>query len=356
MTRNEINLKLKKTRMPPQHTRPVTVADIAKIAGVHRRTASDALHGTGRVAQATRENVRRIARELQYEPNLIARALATGKTGRISILIGSLDEPYNMTVVRHLVGFLTKKGYEAMVLQAHANLPSAQTLQSSFSDGMIVVGMHFVDSSSRTHGVIRDGGNEPILPYVVLDARRPSYMDHIVLDLGAAVEEAIRSLLASGRKRIAYVNKHQLEPENQEIRYRLYTDLMLEAGYEPEYIIADELLTTEERIEQLKTYFRQHGAPGAIFCHNDEMAVFTYYALHDLGYDIPEDTLLVGCDGVDYIRYFDPPLTTITVPWEEVAEKACQFLKQRIADPSLPVQEHTVVGKLTVRKSSIPKP
>jgi DNA-binding LacI/PurR family transcriptional regulator len=54
---------------------------------------------------------------------------------------------------------------------------------------------------------------------------------------------------------------------------------------------------------------------------------------------------------VDYITYFDPPLSTITIPWDEVSEKACQFLKQRIENPNLPVQEHIVKGKLVKRQS-----
>lgn len=337
--------------MSNQRSKPATLADIARIAGVHRKTAGDALQGIGRVAPATRENVRRIAQELKYEPNLVARALVTGKTGRISILIGSMSEPYNVLVVQHLVKALTQNGYEAVIIQAHDYMPSAQTLRSSFSDGMIVVGMQFVDRGVGTDGTLQGCNDDPILPFVVIDARRPYYMDHITLDIGPAVKQALQAMLASGRRRIAYVNKHHIEPEYQEVRYRTYMDLISDAGLEPEIIIADELLTPEERIEQLKTYFQQHGAPGALFCHNDEIAVFTYHALRELGHDIPKDVLLVGCDGVDYISYFDTPLSTITIAWEKVGETACQFLKQRIADPSIPVQEHIVEGHLVVRRS-----
>ena len=75
--------------------KPATLEDIAKIAGVNRRTVRDALQGTGRVAVATRDNVRRIARELHYVPNQVARALATGKTGHISIVTTSIRFSWN---------------------------------------------------------------------------------------------------------------------------------------------------------------------------------------------------------------------------------------------------------------------
>ncbi|RYG61757.1 LacI family transcriptional regulator [bacterium] len=323
--------------------KPATLEDIAKIAGVHRRTVRDALQGTGRVAPATRENVRRIARELQYVPNLVARALATGKTGRVSVLCGSLSEPFNVNAVQHLADFLNQHGYEAMIIQGHPNKPTSQSLRSSLSDGIIIVGNQLVDEGALT--------GDTILPWVLIDAGRPATMDHITLDLSHAVSETIRLMIASGRQRIAYINKHTMDPNSREVRYRNYIDLMHASGLETEMIIASEVLTAQERIDELKEYFQQRGVPGAIFCHNDEIAVVTYRALRDLGYEVPGDVLLCGCDGVEYINYFDTPLSTIAIPWEEVGEMACQFLKQRIEAPEMPVQEHTVIGKLVARKS-----
>src|SRR5688500_18945792 len=79
-----------------------TMQDIADAAGVHLMTVSDALHGTRRVAPATRERVRQIAKELNYMPNFTARALATGKTKTIAVLSGTINEPYYANVV-HLL-------------------------------------------------------------------------------------------------------------------------------------------------------------------------------------------------------------------------------------------------------------
>jgi DNA-binding LacI/PurR family transcriptional regulator len=325
--------------------KPATLEDIARIAGVHRRTVRDALQGTGRVAVATRDNVRQIARELHYVPNQVARALATGKTGHISIVTSTLKEAYNVIAVQHLVDFLTKHGYESVIVERQHGFPSLQSVRNSSSDGYIVNGMQLVDSS------VTD--SETILPWVMIDARKPGNMDHILLDLSDAVEEAIRLLIASGRRRIAYVDKRVMEPTSQEVRYRTYVDLMNEAGLEAEIIIASEFLRPENQIQELRGYFQKHGAPGAIFCHNDQIAAYTYRALCDLGYRVPRDTLLAGCDGVEFIRYFETPLSTIEVPWEEVGEMACLFLKQRIEEPDLPVQEYVVKGKLEVRKSLI---
>ncbi|RYG72980.1 LacI family transcriptional regulator, partial [bacterium] len=65
----------------PARVKRVTLRDIAKVAGVHVMTVSDALNGTRSVAPATREKVKRIAQELNYVPHFAARALATGRTG-----------------------------------------------------------------------------------------------------------------------------------------------------------------------------------------------------------------------------------------------------------------------------------
>ena len=99
-----------------ERAKAVTLEQIAQRAGVASRTVSDALKGQGRVAASTRENVLRIARELNYVPNAAARALATGRTGTIAVLSGPLDESYYANMVQQLGSHLTANSYEMLLL------------------------------------------------------------------------------------------------------------------------------------------------------------------------------------------------------------------------------------------------
>jgi DNA-binding LacI/PurR family transcriptional regulator len=104
-------------------------------------------------------------------------------------------------------------------------------------------------------------------------------------------------------------------------------------------------------VQILKDYFVGKGCPDAILCMNDDIAIQVYRALMDLGKRIPQDVLLAGCDGLPITEYFEPPLSTIAQPMEEMCATAWKFLQKRIAKPELPFQTVSFDAKLAVRRS-----
>jgi DNA-binding LacI/PurR family transcriptional regulator len=162
--------------------------------------------------------------------------------------------------------------------------------------------------------------------------------------------QAVEHLIAIGCKRIAYLVNH---PANHafEPRWQAYTDSILRAGRDPEYIDIPAGSRAAAR-EGVRTYAAATGCPDGILCHNDMMAVGVYRGLCDLGLRIPEDVCLVGCDGIDEIEYLDHPLSTIEQPAEEMVRLACARLRDRIADPTAPIQRTVLGAHLVVRQSS----
>ena len=338
-----------KTRGKEPHRKPVTMAEMAKLAGVHSRTVSDVLKGTGRVAPATREKVLRIAQELNYIPNAAARALATGRTGKIAVLSGPMNEHFYANMVHHLESRLRASGNEMMLLNIGRDVGDLlQATQSSLVDGVIVVGGNHLPA-----GFLRRFDN-PTQPCVLIDTASPSALDHITLDLAPAVEEALRRMLAAGRRRLAYVANNRDEAASREVRMGTYLRTMEDAGRDPELIDVDTRVPPEARIRGITEYIEKNGCPDALLCQNDETAIYTFRAVTERGYRIPGDVLLVGCDGLPYMEFFDPPLSTIALPAEEICTLAAQFLQRRISDPNLPVQQATLQGRLMVRKSLLP--
>ena len=325
---------------------PVTLEEISRRAGVHSRTVSDALKGTGRVAPATREKVLSIARELNYVPNAAARALATGRTGTIAVLSGPLNESFYANMVHLLETHLTANGYAMTLLHTRRDVKDLmQATQASLVDGVIVIG-----SNHLPEEFIRLRSSSP-QPCVVIDTSSPDFVDHITLDLRPAVEEALRLMLTAGCQRIAYVVNNRDEAAAVEVRMAAYLKIMEEAGHLPELIDVNTNKRSEERIEAITDYIEANGCPDALLCQNDETAIYTYRAVVGLDYRLPDDTLLVGCDGLPYMEFFDPPLSTIALPTEEICVIASQFLQARIASPNLPVQKATLPGRLMIRKS-----
>ena len=176
------------------------------------------------------------------------------------------------------------------------------------------------------------------------------FLDHVVIDLSAGVAQALEIMRQSGRERIAYVVTATQMAWPREVRARVYFEAMQKAGREPEIINVetDEFPVVRAR---LVDYLRKNGCPGALMCQNDETAMIAYRALHDCGFRVPDDALLAGCDGQSHMEYFDPPLSTVVQPMEDICATAWRFLQQRLANRDLPLQSATHSGTLQVRAS-----
>lgn len=320
----------------------VTLQDIAKIAGVHVMTVSDALNGTRSVAPATKEKVRQIAQELNYIPNFAARALVTGQTGVIAILCGAMNEPYYANMVHQLEKHITEDGFKLMLMRtAHEVKDLVNATGNTAVDGAIAVDMS---------GLVNEFQSHPQVPCVSIGTEGASFVDHVIIDLSAGVEKALDLMFADGRQRVAYVVTAGLMAQVTEVRAHTYLTAMRRLSKTPEIINADTDVLVKVRA-RIKAYIEENGCPDALLCQNDETAMCVYRALRDLGYRVPEDALLVGCDGQLHMEYFDPPLSTIMQPMEEMCALAWQFLKQRIAHPDSPIQQATLHGTLVVRQS-----
>ena len=331
---------------PQERVKPVTLEHIAQQAGVASRTVSDALKGQGRVAAATRANVLRIARELNYVPNAAARALATGRTGTIAILSGPLNESYYANMVHQLGSHLTTQGYEMLLLPTQRSVKDlVQATQNAPVDGLIIIGLnHLLEEFLHEFG-------QHLRPCVLVDSANPDYIDHITLDLRPAVREVLQRMLDANRQRIAYIINNRDKNSHREVRMATYLECMKEAGRTPEIMDVNTKLTPQARIAAIKTALETNGCPDALLCQNDETAIYAYRALIELGLRIPDDVLLVGCDGLPYMEFFEPPLSTIALPTHEICANAVAFLQQRLDAPDTPIQKAIVAGQLIARKS-----
>ncbi|RYG71666.1 LacI family transcriptional regulator [bacterium] len=336
----------------PKSGRPktVTLEDVAKHAGVGTMTASRAIKGTGYVAAATKEKVLRSADALNYTTNFAARSLATGKTGIIAVMCGPLNELHHVNVVHLLETEINKSGYQMRLLHTKTDLKEIMhATRATSADGVLAYGVQ--DLSDEFEFL-----NSKLLQHCVfIDTYEHPGADYVRIDLRGAVEEAVTLMLSSGRPRIAYAGYSNgvSYQEGSAVEDRLITFVasMQRAGREIEYINAWRDLPYTGRIQALRRYFEENGCPGGILCLHDEIATLIYRALRDCGRRIPEDTLLVGCDGLPFMECYDPPLSVVAQPMAEVCATAWQFLKARMADSRIPLQQKTFEAPLIVRES-----
>lgn len=334
--------RLKNASSGAERPKRVTLQDIADVAGVKKMVVSNALNGTRSVAPATREKVQRIAREMNYVPNFAARALTTGRTGIIAILCGRLNQPYYANMVHLLEQHIHAEGLNLLLVRTPKDVKELVNATGNIVvDGAIAVDML---------GLVGEFNSTSHIPCVSIATIKRSLVDHVLVDLSAGVREAVNLMLADGRQRIAYVVTSEFMGRDTEVRARAYREAMQAGNRVPEVInVMAEMPADLEK--NFKAYIEEHGCPDGLVCQNDETAMSAFRVLKASGYKVPTDVLLVGCDGHPHMEDFEPPLSTIVQPMEELCAKAWEFLQNRIAQPDLPHQEAIFEGKLVVRES-----
>lgn len=333
----------------PTEVKNPTRDDVARLARVSGATVSRVLSGRedGAVSSETRRRVLDSVQRLGYRANYSARALASGQTDLVALWINHLDTPFHARIA-HVFGFEQKPDRFRVLITEIEGLEAqhSEEARAAFVDGLIV---H--ESPERVRDLLRFNPKLR-LPIVTMGAAVLEETDHVAVDLLAGQVEALEHLYATGCRRIAYLVNEDARRVG-EPRTEAYASVLREAGLPERFIttpVGDQSRATARQAVQ--EYVEREGHPDAIICLNDDMAIGANRALRDLHLRVPEDTCLVGCDGIVETIYQTPTLTTIVQPVQEMCRLVWDQLLARIANPDLPLQHATLQSRLVTREST----
>lgn len=324
----------------------VTQAQIAKKIGVSRQLVTFALAGYPQISRESRERILAVAREMGYTPNPYARALRKGRSGIIGLWIPDQISTHYTHVARELNRLVKAAGHELIV--SEVSIAEDQKMLSHVPmDGIFVVDApekaEIYQSSSATSKV----------PIISMGADCCKNTDAVQVDLYAGVLEVMEHLIHSQFRRIAHATF--IQDDSQPMGRRAgYVKAMGKAKLEPEFIYYP--LTEQQRPlarQLIQDYIREHGCPEAIFCHSDDVAMGIYRGLCDIKLRVPEDVILVGCDGIQDTEYLECQLTTLVQPVAAMCATAWKFLQRRINQPATKPQITKLKPKLMIRDSSV---
>lgn len=328
----------------------VTQKDIAQRLGISVRAVGFALNGTGRLSDDLRERIVEESKTLGYRPNPLARALVTGKTGLISVWVPNLAFQFGTRVLQVLQRELDEGPFQTLVLSGENVERAAQSLLKWRVDGRILLDAP-LELSER---MARDGAATPTLLLDCYSPRPHQTLDCINIDKEQAALDAMNFLQAR-TSRIALVRAQSPEArfDSQfDARSRVYEREMKRAGLQPEIIEIEELARGEFRRsahQAMARYLECQASPSGLFCFNDDIALGVARALREKQYRIGEDVHLVGCDGLEDMQDVLPALSTIALPLEELASQAWTMLCERIGNPELERQTHSLHATFVAR-------
>ena len=331
----------------------VTIHDIARELSLSAMTVSRVLNRpeTSSIAPATKERVLKAAATMGYRPNRHAKALVTKRLNTVAVWIDHLHSSVYSQIAHACREEIQRAGLQVEICEMdwHFGKPDSQRRFEWMVDGVIAVD----PPEPEALAALLDHAPLEHIPRVNLGSAVSVAWegDYVRVDLQLGTKVAVEHMLGQGCRRIAYAVPAGLDRSGVG-NYDAYTQTMLGAGRVPEYLILDDLHLPAVR-EKARQYVQTFGKPDGIFCHYDELTIAVFRALRDLDLRIPQDVLLIGCEGNEFMEYFDPPLSTVAMPAREIVRIAWDLLRHRMEHPDAPARGIPVPHQFHVRESAI---
>jgi LacI family transcriptional regulator len=319
-----------------------TIYDIAKLAGVNPSTVSRALTTPGRIKADTEAKIRAAAKELNYRVNPHARALPTGKTKMIALMVADITNPVFFKVVRGAEKVAADEGYTLVVAESfESSKVEADSLARIMPsvDGVIFGTTRLADQE------IHEANDEKP---VVLINRVVDGVGDVVPDNEPGIAEAIAHLAELGHKHIGFLAGPAASWINTD-RWNLLMKHALGSGMTV-VSIGPNLPTVEGGRDGLAEV-RASGV-SAIITYNDLMGIGLLRAATAAGIRVPEDLSIIGFDNIFGSDFTSPPLTTIEMPLEKIGGNAVRALLSTLDDNDLVPHGSEESTSLLVRGST----
>lgn len=332
----------------------VTIADVARLAGVGRGTVSRVLNERANVDPATRARVLEAIKELDFVPNPTARRLSLRQTQTVAVILPFLTRPSAVERLRGIEFALVQANYDMIVFNIETvvrrdavfrDLPRPERV-----DGLIIVSLS--PNSGELDRIIRSR-----LPTVLVDAHHRS-LPRVVADdvLGGRV--ATEHLIDLGHRRIAFIGDIPRTPlafTSSRLRLTGVRRAIAHAGLPlPDRFIGIGDHSRRRAAELAERMLRLRRRPTAIVCASDTQAAGVLEAATTLGLRVPDDLSITGYDDLDLAEHMG--LTTIRQPLFESGVRAVQRLLVGLGGGSMAPMREVQELRLIVRRTTAPPP
>lgn len=342
----------KNRRRPgPAKTNLPTIHDVAEAAGVSAATVSRALGNPAVVSISTRSRVTAAARELGYK----TAALGKPKGNKILALIPRLGSPFFTPFLDAVTDLISESGYCITVGDLRGSRRKEEHYARALRDGSFVGAILFTGAIPRD-GTAHESPSLPI-PVVLACNEIAGRMDLPVFDVAdrKAANRMVSYLIGLGHRRIAHIRGPANNIEANE-RLQGYKEALEAVGLEfDESLVWEGDFYLGSGIAAAGRYLASSDRPTAVFSGNDQMAMGFITEVKAAGFSVPGDVSVAGFDDIEYSVIFDPPLTTMRQPREDIGRLAAVELLRRIGnetDPSEPPRRVRLECELVIRAST----
>lgn len=338
-------------KTPPEKNRSVTLADVARAAGVSAKTVSRVINHNDYVSAETREQIERAIEALGYRPNRMARSLASNRSFIIGLTVPDVTNPFFPEIMRGAERVAQEHGYNLLAYNTDLNPQRERDglalLEETRVDGVIICTVSLSDDD--LNAVLQRHRAA-----VVINRLMPDGPAGIVrVDYFSAMQQIVQFVLDSGRRRIGYLDVlRSAYSYSSKERYRGFHTAM-EANQLPAnpHYIRRCIASVESSRQVASELLSDHPEIDALVCYNDIIAGGALEACTQMGIAVPDQVAVTGFDDIMFSSVFKVALTTMHVPKFELGERAAQMLFRRI-DGDLSEPEVVLDATLVIRQSA----
>jgi len=316
----------------------VTIRDVARASGVHVSTVSRAFSAPHLVNAETRTRVLAVAEGLGYRPNRAARALTTGRTHNIGLIVADISNPFFPPLIKAAQAQARARDYHVFVADTDEDPQVEEELIQTLSkqvDGVLLCSPRL--SNRAIEKLRRD------VPFVLVN-RRIRGMPTVLMDVGHGARRAIEHLVGLGHRKIALVSGPAGSWTGGQMR-RAAAQV-----HEAEVVVLGPNAPTEQGGLAAAGDVVASGAT-AVLAYNDLVAIGLIEGLYERGVRVPEDMSVIGVDDIGAGRLNRPKLTTIAMPTAAAGRLAVDLLLQSVGDTAAPTIA-SLETSLVIREST----
>lgn len=328
----------------------MNIAEIARRANVSTATVSRTLNQSGPVKAATARKVWRAVTALNYYPNSHARALVSGRSHLIGLIVSDITNPFFPELIRSFEKLAADQHYDLLVTSTDyetARMTAClRRMLERKVDGVAMM------TSEMDVGLIRELSRRGV-PIVFMDVGQVGpKMSHVAIDYGNGIQQAVDHLVELGHKRLAFISG-PLDLHSARTRQQAFIDGMRRHGLKPDpRLIREGTHTADGGMKAMAALLRMKRLPTAVVASNDWTAIGALHAIVGAGLRVPDDISIVGFDDIPLVSYTNPALTTVRISAAAVGATAFVALFGLIGEERHEGAVYQVPTRLVTREST----
>ncbi len=330
---------------------------IAHRAGVHWSTVSRVLNPQTRtmVSSEVAERILKIAESVGYQRNRLAVGLKTRRSFTVGMIVPDLTNPVFPAIVRAVEHVLGAEGYVTVLADSDRSRETETAIIGSMRarqvDGLILATAHLQDN-------IVAQCRKDRMPFVLVNRTTlETDVSSVASNDDRGIHRVIEHLVGLNHRRIAFVGG-PLDTSTGFSRRKAFVAALQEHRLKVDHkaIVDSQAFTIESGLASGREVLRAHRRITAIVAANDMLALGCYDALNEAGLHCPQDISVTGYNDMPFADRFNPPLTTVRIPLEDIGQQAAQLLLRQMRNPETPATAVLLEPALVVRGSTARAP